>query len=860
MPDHYACLDCGSSLEVDDVYCGSCGTRRSQPVPHDFGQGQATPYVGPPTGLPYGSPNIGHAPPSEAGYGPNPGVVGDHVPDGLLNRDWAGVAGQSAQQPTVPPNTAPGVGFGGTAKADLKTLLGGNGAAALEQVRSGDWTGAAYAVGAGLAAMAAAGLAGLVLLLSGVPSGGLLRALGSAMVLAVGGTVRVSGVGTEIKATGLPLTLTFLGYGLMAFIFFRRLRGAAVVVTRAQALRLLLVQAVAVLILGLVTPGTVSTTTSSGSVHLGVALASTELFSASWLAVVLLLAAFVHRPDWLGPRVALLREHIVGPLAGVVVAFVAAMALTAVALLIVGISVGHLTYGVGAGLLALPNIAIVCLTSGIGAPLRLSGSASIAGFNSGTSINITLTQLASFSSWFWLLPFCAAGCLIMGGAAAALVAPNLAIARRDCLRLTLAVPVALVLGSWLAGVSGSATGSFFFIGVGGAGSVHPSYLLVVLLGAVAGAAAGSLGFLVAPHVPAGVTTGLMRIAIPLGLASRDRATADARVAGTPIRFGAKGQLVLVVGAVVLAFVVSGSVLDRHLANTTYGPQQTVAGYLTDLKRGNEGAALRQLQAAPTSPLLSDDVLRRAMNGAPVHNIHVRTASRTSRSATVSATFDVGSQKGQEESFQLVADPVHQHLGRYPTWRIANPLPVLQIAAGGALSTVVVNGASVALSGGSATLPALPGAYTVTAAGGGPVTADEQTIMITGTDLGAAVELNPHVTGEAVGKIQAAVDAAIADCAKATSLAPPGCPFLNDDYSYGTVTHVVWHVSAPGTATQVQLDDSGAILFSGSGSATVSYVADDGFGSAPTAQSDPVSYNYSGSVAFIADSPQLSFSS
>jgi hypothetical protein len=707
----------------------------------------------------------------------------------------------------------------------------------------------------------------------------ILRLCGGAVLLAVGGTLEVTG-DISGTASATPLMLTILGYGVMAFVFLRRLEAAPAAVARLQALRLVMVQAAAVLVLGLLVPGTLTNFTL-GSVHAGFNLALTELFAASWLVAVLVVASFLYRPDWLNPRMRAAREQNLGLACAVIVAFVLALSLAALALVIIGISLGQEGGSLAAVLIALPNLALVGITSGLGVPIHTSGAAAAIGLGGGaTSTDVTLSQLASASSWFWLLPLGAGVCLVAAGIITAQMAPDLATARRDCLRLAWAVPLMLLLGAWMAGVSLSGASS----SLNGTIELYPTYLLVAVLAAVAGALGGSAGFLLAPHIPAGVTRLLRQITDQLRLPRTSLGTGgpltptppssgatsgaampagpsgvgvpSATVPAGPIRLGTRGRVILIGCAVLFVLLVAGSAVDQHLANSTFGPQQAVTGYLGDLQNGDASGALGELQGAPgASELLTSSALHAAVSGGQVHNVRVGTVSISGDRAMVAATFDVGSQTGQQEVFELTADHVHQHLGRYPTWRITTPLPQLQIQGGAGLSSVTVNGTPIALSDGSATVAALPGRYVVTGPASGPVTTASQTVMITDSATGGSAELQPELTNAAVSQVRAAVDAKIADCAKATVLNPPGCPF--SDIAIGTATQVVWNVPPPGSATQLQLDPSGSITFNGDGNASVTYVADAGFGSIPGPQTDPVPYSYSGTVTFSSGAPDVS---
>jgi len=238
----------------------------------------------------------------------------------------------------------------------------------------------------------------------------------------------------------------------------------------------------------------------------------------------------------------------------------------------------------------------------------------------------------------------------------------------------------------------------------------------------------------------------------------------------------------------------------------------------------------------------------------VHKITLGKATIRGNSAEVAASYVVGS-RPVHAVFQLFADRAHKHFGRYPRWVINNGVSGLRIDATGSLGSVSVNGVKVDLRGGSAVLPVFPGSYTVKAAASGPITARPQSVIVTGAEGFAGVQLQAELSPAGVSAVQSAVDQAIAACAASTVLQPPNCPF--SDFAFGTATAVHWTVPPPGSTTQVILGFDGRIDFNGSGQASVHYIDNDGFSPARPVTDSP-SYSYSGTATFSGDAAQITF--
>lgn len=803
------CTSCGKALTPEEKFCGFCG---QAVAPRAAGPGGAAtadpqPSLPPPPSLP-----------------PQPSQI-------------------------APPPDAPGQA------ADISTLLGGRASTLVSEFGRGDWPGALLATLGGLATMLLLALAGLLLLGAySLGVGGLFRLAAQIVVLAVGGSTRLSGVagggsGDFIEVSGLPLTITLVGLGFMATVYLRRLGTSTRRQAVAQAVRMALILLVALLVLALAGSGNVGSATSSAS-HVSSNIPLTLLFALCWLAVTLAVALFAGRTAMLGDRAVGVREQVAGPLCGLLVIAALSLALGLPALLLYASWHGHPLYGLGAALLLLPNVAWTAVMLGVGVPVHIGGAGSISVFTHSVTSNITLTHLTSATPLAWLLPLLTLLCLLAGGLATALRAGDLSTARRDCLRLGLALPLVMLIGAWLMGLSGSAHAQVAVVGVAAQGAAHSSYLLALLLGAVAGVIAGGAGFLLAPRIPHAVALPLMRVALPLDLEGRARAD---RPPAPKVSPGASLALRLVAALAVVAMLllVGAGLVDEHLKTGTYGPQAAVRSYLTAVQSGDATAALGHLVGHVTGPLLTHDALRA---GGGVHNVKLGKATIGGSSAEVAASYEVGNRRVRA-LFQLVAERTHKHFGRYPRWLISNGVSGLRIDASGSLTSVAVNGVKVDIRGGSAVLPVFPGSYTVRAAASGPITAPPQSVIVTGAEGFAGVQLQAQLSAAGVSAVQSAVDQAIAACAASTVLQPPDCPF--SDFAFGTATAVHWTVPPPGPATQVTLGFDGNIDFNGTGQATVHYIDNDGFSPARPVTDTP-SYSYSGTATFSGDTPQIKF--
>jgi len=372
---------------------------------------------------------------------------------------------------------------------------------------TGDWRGALAAAAAGVGTMAGLAVAGLVVLTSGSAS----YNTGSALL---GDTLRLVAVavGAELR-TGAgflggptasmafrPLTITLVGYCVLAAVFLRRLRRSGPVtgpVLGLQAVRVAAVHAALLLAVALVsTVGSDDQPTVLGG---EVDVASALFFGTVTLAIALGVAALIGLPGVIPGRVEHYRQLLAGPMRAVLFLVVVASAVTlaAVAWLLFAdrgsSTTGDILKALAAMvLLSLPNAAGFALLFGMGVPLRAGVTLSVVPGDAGGTTTILDVTGQDYRYWLW--PALAVALLLWTGVLSARWSPPAASGRPVGWWLAAVLPVALAVVSVSTTVSASLNG-----GVSGFGSfgfdanVGFDLLFVLLLGAGYGLVAGMLG-------------------------------------------------------------------------------------------------------------------------------------------------------------------------------------------------------------------------------------------------------------------------------------------------------------------------------------------------------------------------------
>lgn len=491
------CGSCGSPVGPDAAFCGSCGT----PVAaSQAGPPQAGPYVQPQPqpSAPYAPPQAPYAPPpATAPYGQP--AYGAPAPQGA---PWGAAPG------------APGV------------TVSGRGA--LDALLTGDWGGAAKAAGFAVLAMLGLSLVGMLLLAGGeLGAREILVLTAGAVCAAVGGDIFVEETesffdGPEFTSSAsfgvLPLTLTFVGLGLLGWLFARSLRGRALTArdVALQGVRTALVFTACFLVLSLLTRYRTDSSDEllglSGRVGVSVwsSLMGALLFAVAALGLVWLFSRVT--VSTLPARLAAIRAQVVAPLAGALAVFGAGLLGVLVAL-IYGLAqldervaqFGVLTLGAGNGALASVLWAAgvpLNADAGVGGELgELTGGGS-------TGNSIDLFTFTDWSAWFWLAPVALLLVLLTVATVLTIRQNSVEDARREGFRFAGALAVLALVAALLLRVAGGAGGGID--GFGATGDVSATFNPIVAAFALAvwGVLAGLLGPVLATKMSSSLVVGI----------------------------------------------------------------------------------------------------------------------------------------------------------------------------------------------------------------------------------------------------------------------------------------------------------------------------------------------------------------
>ncbi|MFE9399597.1 streptophobe family protein [Streptomyces flavidovirens] len=251
------------------------------------------------------------------------------------------------------------------------------------------WRDALVAVLAGLAAMAVTASLGLWAAgAADLPGGAFPRVVAAVVVMAVGGSVDISGDAGVIAETRadlsvLPLSVTLAGALVIATLFLRPLRHRAVASTRELAGRaawLAGVWVLALLVLSLLarhtfkipledpTGGLLEDVIADAAPEVGFRtdIPVTLLFGLLWLAGLLVLALLVSRRAPLPARLLRFQEPVRPAAFAMVVLLLSYVVLGLILALVVVVTHGHRAETFAVILLGLPNLAWLALTLGLG--------------------------------------------------------------------------------------------------------------------------------------------------------------------------------------------------------------------------------------------------------------------------------------------------------------------------------------------------------------------------------------------------------------------------------------------------------------------------------------------------------------
>ncbi|MGW0311432.1 streptophobe family protein [Streptomyces flavidovirens] len=251
------------------------------------------------------------------------------------------------------------------------------------------WRDALVAVLAGLAAMAVTAALGLWAAgAADLPGGAFPRVVAAVVVMAVGGSVDISGDAGVIAETRadlsvLPLSVTLAGALVIATLFLRPLRHRAVASTRELAGRaawLAGVWVLALIVLSLLarhtfkiplqdpTGGLLEDVIADAAPEVGFRtdIPVTLLFGLLWLAGLLVLALLVSRRAPLPARLLRFQEPVRPAAFAMVVLLLSYVVLGLILALVVVVTHGHRAETFAVILLGLPNLAWLALTLGLG--------------------------------------------------------------------------------------------------------------------------------------------------------------------------------------------------------------------------------------------------------------------------------------------------------------------------------------------------------------------------------------------------------------------------------------------------------------------------------------------------------------
>ncbi|RBY80263.1 hypothetical protein DQ239_04125 [Blastococcus sp. TF02-09] len=489
------CGACGAPVGPDTAFCGSCGSPvapvQAPAAPHPQAHGATSvqhgaSYGGPPAGGPYGAPGQGGAP-------------------------WGSATPQG----------------GPAARGAIDALLGG------------DWRGALKAAGFSVLAMLALALVGVLLLAAGelgvrevvaLTAGAVCTAVGgdvfvesSADILGddeffdSGGEPFFDGVVSGSGSVGLlPLTLTFTGLGLLAWLFLRSLRARGVHGGRdllLQGARTTLVFAVLFLPLALLTRYRIDEVDAEFAPidRVGVSVWSTligaVLFAVATTGLVWLFSRQTR--GGLPARLAAVRAQAVAPLLGAL-AVLAAGLLGVVAFLVCSLvqndervaQLGVLVLGAGNGALA-----SVLWSAGV--PLGTDTGLGGLGIDLGaTADSVDLFTFTEESAWVWLAPVVLLLVLLVVATVLTVRQNSVAEARREAFRFAGALAVVAFAAALLLRISSEFSGGVASFGASGSASATFNPVIAAVALGLWGLVAGLLGPVIATRISSSLVTRL----------------------------------------------------------------------------------------------------------------------------------------------------------------------------------------------------------------------------------------------------------------------------------------------------------------------------------------------------------------
>ncbi|MGW3622088.1 streptophobe family protein [Streptomyces sp. NPDC000880] len=398
------------------------------------------------------------------------------------------------------------------------------------------WGEALVAVLAGLVVMVVTAALGLWAAgAAELPGGAFPRVVAAVVVIAVGGSVEVSGdagliADTDADLTALPLSVTLAGALVIAIGFLRPLRHRAVAGSRelaSWAARLAVLWVLALIGLSVLArhsfdiplgEGTIADIgdllDASPKIGFRADIPSTLVFGLLWLAGLLILALLVSRKAPLPARLVRFQESVRPAAFAMVLLLLAYVVLGVVIALVVAATRGHTAETFAVILLGLPNLAWLALTLGLGASWegRVDGPFGLpmpqvldSVLRTPEDSTLNLSSLSDYDSRFWWLLVVAAVLLLGAAFVMAVRSPARMRPWRHAVHMAVALTLTVLTICLVARISAHAGLSLLGIGdlggdLGGEVTLRPHLWSALGLAAAWGLVTGFLGSLLASRV------------------------------------------------------------------------------------------------------------------------------------------------------------------------------------------------------------------------------------------------------------------------------------------------------------------------------------------------------------------------
>jgi hypothetical protein len=283
----------------------------------------------------------------------------------------------------------------------------------------------------------------------------------------------------------------------------------------------------------------------------------------------------------------------------------------------------------------------------------------------------------------------------------------------------------------------------------------------------------------------------------------------------------RNALIVFGGLVILATVL---VVVRE---TKYSPEAAVNGYLSALEERDTTAAFGRLDQPGqlTGLALTRATVVQHTGYSPPTNHRISTVRTDGNTATVTVSMTIGD-AATTRTFHLVRDSASLSKVFRP-WRIRDGLGVLSVTWPYGNDVIVADQRLPVQQDENVEVAAFPGTYVVS---NDSAVLDSAPITVAVNDANPAgskfdVSLNPT----ALTDVQTQIDSWVSGCAAQTTLQLSNCPFYSSAPSSGTVSNVVWTITAaPVYAVGIQPNYVG-VATSEKGTGKLTYTVTDSSG-------------------------------